>query len=164
MKFKITEIDTLKLKVEYEDGSWAYIPTDADGDKGYYAQQIANFCHTPQEPVPIGDIPYTVGHEGEVGDDIPEVEAPEPRLFTAEEIRQDCYPSDGMQLDALYHQRNGDSSQQTKVDAHIKLVKDSIAMDSTEYTAEQATAILKDLKTNPAFIQETEDEAPADET
>ena len=156
MKFKITEIDTLKLKVEYEDGSWAYIPTDPDGDKGYYAKLIVDFCSTPQEPVPIVDIPYKVGDEGTVGDDLPEPEATEPLKLTAEDVRRVCYPSDGLQLDALYHQRNGDSSLQTKVDAHIKLVKDSIAMDSTIYTSEQAEAKLKDLKTNSAFIKETD--------
>ena len=40
MKFKITEVDTLKLKVEYEDGSWALIPTLKDADKGYYAKEL----------------------------------------------------------------------------------------------------------------------------
>ena len=33
MKFKITEVDTLKIKVEYGDGSWALIPTLKDADK-----------------------------------------------------------------------------------------------------------------------------------
>ncbi len=157
MKFKITEIDTLKLKVEYEDGSWAYIPTDPDGDKAYYAKLIVDFCNTPQEPVPIADIPYTVGHEGTVGDDVNEPATPEPVKVTAEDMRRECYPSNGLQLDALYHARNGDTSHQEKVDAHIKYVKDTIPMDSTIYTIEQMEGKRNELSSNSAFIKETGD-------
>lgn len=139
MKYKITEVTTLRLKVEYEDGSWALIPTAKDADKNYYAQRIVDFCQTPQEPVAIGDIPYSVGHEGEVGDDVSEGEVSVDK-FTASDLREACFPALGEQFDALYHARGGDDSMQTEIDAHIKFVKDNVSMDDTVYTWEQVLA------------------------
>ena len=153
MKFKITEVTTLRLKVEYEDGSWAFIPTQKDADKGYYAQRIVDFCQTPQEPVPIKDIPYSIGHEGEVGDDIGGVD-PTAVTYPASELREYCYPALGQQFDALYKARLGDSTMQTKIDAHIKFVKDNIAMDDKEYTFEEMNEIKKVFVSDPAFIAE----------
>ena len=153
MKFKITEVDTLKIKVEYGDGSWALIPTLKDADKAYYAQRIVDFCQTPQEPVPIKDIPYQIGHEGEVGDDIGGVD-PTAVTYPASELREYCYPAFGQQLDALYKARLGDNTMQTKIDAHIKFVKDNITMDDKQYTFEEMNEIKKGFVSDPAFIAE----------
>ncbi len=153
MKYKITEVTTLKLKVEYEDGSHAYIPTNKDNKKEDYAQLIVDFCNTPQEPVPIKDIPYEVGHEGEVGDDVGETYT-ETVKYPASELREYCYPALGQQFDALYKARNGDNSMQTKIDAHIKFVKDNIAMDDKEYTWEEMNTIKKGFVSDPDFIAE----------
>ena len=153
MKYKITEVTTLRLKVEYEDGSWAYILTDKDFKKADYAQRIVDFCQTPQEPVPVKDIPYDIGHEGEVGDDVEEKPI-ETIKYPASELREYCYPALGQQFDALYHARNGDSTMQTKIDAHIKFVKDNVANDDKEYTWEEMNTIKKGFVSDPAFIAE----------
>tara|TARA_Y100000401_G_scaffold117220_1_gene125182 strand:- start:1361 stop:1831 length:471 start_codon:yes stop_codon:yes gene_type:complete len=152
MKFKITELDTLKMKVEYSDGSWALIPSEKGKDKAWYAQRIVDFCATPQEPVAIADHPMKVGDEGDVGDGVPEVEEPEVVYFTASECREYCYPTDNQQLEALYDARTGNNTLLTAVDAHIKFVKDSIALDSTKYTSEQMEAKLKELKADSKFV------------
>ena len=152
MKFKITELDTLKMKVEYSDGSWALIPSEKGKDKAWYAQRIVDFCATPQEPVAIKDHPFKVGDEGDVGDGVPEVEEPEEVFYSASELREYCYPTDNQQLEALYDARTGDSTLLTAVDAHIKFVKDSIALDSTKYTSEQLVAKLKELKADCKFV------------
>ena len=157
MKFKITEIDPLKIKVEYSDGSWAYIPTNIDGDKAYYAQKIVDFCNTPQEPVNISTLPYKVGDEGTVGDDVPEVEILGDSKINSSELRIMCYPSLEQQFDALFHARNGDTSKQTAIDGHIKLIKDSIPMDNTEYTYDEAIAKRKELVSNAAFVKDFRD-------
>ena len=154
MKFKITEITTLKLKVEYEDGSWAYVPTQKDADKEYYAQRIVDFCQTPQEPVPIADIPYSIGHEGEVGDDVLGKAELLPEKYPASELREYCYPALGQQFDALYKARLGDNTMQTKIDAHIKFVKDNIPMDDKEYTFEEMNEIKQGFVSEDAFIAE----------
>ena len=154
MKFKITEVTTLRLKVEYEDGSWALIPTEKDADKEYYAQRIVDFCQTPQEPVPITEIPYKIGHEGEVGDDIVGTAELLPEKYPASELREYCYPALGQQFDALYKARLGDSTMQTKIDAHIKFVKDNIPMDDKEYTFEEMNEIKTGFVSEDAFIAE----------
>tara|TARA_Y200000002_G_scaffold343061_1_gene315319 strand:+ start:743 stop:1207 length:465 start_codon:yes stop_codon:yes gene_type:complete len=154
MKFKITEISTLKLKVEYEDGSWALIPTFKDGDKGWYATRIKDFCQTPQEPVPVNDIPYKVGDEGTVGDDVPDT-SEAPPTFSYDAVREMCYPSLGLQADSLYKERGGDDSQQKLVDAHIAMVKAEIAVDQTkEYTGDEVEAILVKLKADSRWVVE----------
>ncbi len=152
MKFKITEIDTDKMKVEYSDGSWALIPSEKGKDKAWYSQRIVDFCATPQEPVAIVDHPFKVGDEGDVGDGIPEVEEPEVQYYTASDLREFCYPAENQQFEALYDARTGDNTLLTKVDAHIKFVKDSIALDSTKYTMEQMKAKLEELKKDSKFV------------
>ena len=152
MKFKITEIDTLKMKVEYSDGSWALIPSEKGKDKAFYAQRIVDFCATPQEPVAVTDHPMKLGDEGEVGDGVPEVEEPEVTYYSASELREFCYPTDNQQMESLYDARIGDNTLLTAVDAHIKFVKDSIALDSTKYTMEQMEAKLKELKADSKFV------------
>lgn len=153
MKFKITEVDTLKLKVEYEDGSYAYIATLKDATKGYYAKRIVEYCNTPQDPVPVGDLPYKLGDEGTVGDDVPEVELPKVEL-DASQMRESLYPSLQEQFDALYHARKGSDTQQTKIDAHIKFVKDKIPVDSTKYTVEDLDKKLEEYKSEADFYEE----------
>lgn len=153
MKFKITEISTLKIKVEYEDGSWASIPTLKDANKAYYAKQIQDYCHTPQEPVPVNTIPYKVGDEGTVGDDVPETTS-EPQEFDYGAARALCYPTLGLQFDALYHGRKGDSTKQDAVDAHILMVKEKIPNDSKVYTFEEVDAILTELKKDSKWLED----------
>lgn len=152
MKYKITELDTLKMKVEYSDGSWALIPSEKGKDKAWYAQKIVDFCALPQEPVPIADHPMKVGDEGDVGDGVPEKEEPEIQYYSWDDLREFCYPKENQQFDALYLARTGDNTLLTAVDAHIKLVKDSIAKDSTKYTFEQMQAKLDELKKDSKFV------------
>ena len=128
MKFKITEIDTYKMKVEYSDGSWALIPSEKGKDKAWYSQRILDFCATP------------------------EVEEPEVQYYTASDLREFCYPAENQQFEAIYDARTGDNTLLTAVDAHIKFVKDSIALDSTKYTMEQMKAKLEELKKDSKFV------------
>ena len=74
--------------------------------------------------------------------------------YPASELREYCYPALGQQFDALYKARLGDNTMQTKIDAHIKFVKDNIAMDDKEYTFEEMTEIKKGFVSDPAFIAE----------
>ena len=153
MKYKITERDTYKMKVEYSDGSWALIPSEKGKDKAWYAQKIVDFCSTPQEPVAIKDHPLKVGDEGTVGDGLPEIEEePEIEYFNWSDLRLYLYPKENAQFEASYDARIGDNTKQTAIDAHIKLVKDSIAKDSTQYTSEQMQAKLEELKKDSKFV------------
>ena len=153
MKFKITEVDTLKYKVEYGDGTYALIPTLKNGDKAYYAKLIKDFCNTPQEPVPVKDLPYQLGHEGTVGDDIPEDDGVIDYDYGA--ARAVCYPTWGLQFDAMYHSRkNNDNSFQDAVDAHIELVKAKFPKNDKIYTIAEVEAALEELKKDSKWIKE----------
>ena len=116
-------------------------------------KRIVEYCNTPQEPVPVGDIPYKLGDEGTVGDDVPEVEIQNPEI-DAGQMREVLYPSLQEQFDALYHSRNGSDAQQTKIDAHIKFVKGKIPMDSTKYTVEDIDKKIEEYKSEADFYEE----------
>ena len=61
MKFKITEVTTLRLKVEYEDGSWAQIPTAKNMILRDYLLNIQAF--QPKTGVSTDDLPIKAGSE-----------------------------------------------------------------------------------------------------
>ncbi len=148
MKFKINEVTTEKIVVEYEDGVLAEIPAIYGKDKAYYAEEIKK-SYVVKKTISIDDIPYKKGDEGTVGDDIPV----DTTKHDYKICRDYCYP-DGYELvNALYLSRNGDSSAQTAVDAHIKLVNDGIPADSTTYTEQEIEAKLTQFKKDSAFIQ-----------
>ena len=63
MKYKITEMDTYSMKVEYEDGTWAMIPSVPDMDKDFYLIQIKNYQPKDTE-VALNDHPMKLGDEG----------------------------------------------------------------------------------------------------
>lgn len=148
MKFKITGVSAEKIDVEYEDGVTAEIPTLYGADKGYYAQEIKD-SYVVEQTVSVDDIPYKTGDEGTVGDDIPS----EPAINDYKFAREACYPEN---YDIIYYEylaRGGDSSGLTALDAHIKLVNDGIAADSTKYSLDQIEAKLVEFKKDSAFIQ-----------
>ena len=158
MKFKITEVDTLKLKVEYDDGSWALIPTLKNAEKSYYANQIKTFCTTPQEPVPINEIPYKIGDEGTVGDDASSGDATEQVTYDYGTCRAFCYPTAGLQFEALWCARKGDNTKQVAIDAHIQMVKDKFAVDqSVVYTVEDLEKALTELKADSRWVKDNQD-------
>ena len=72
MKYKITEMTTQEMKVEYEDGSWAKIASSPDQPKEYYLTMIARYHHSNDQEVAITDHPMKIGDEGVVGEGIPE--------------------------------------------------------------------------------------------
>jgi hypothetical protein len=47
----------------------------------------------------------------------------------------------------------GTDSEKIKIDAHIKLVQDSIPADSTQYTFAEVEAKITELKKDSAFLQ-----------
>ena len=158
MKFKITEVDTLKLKVEYDDGSWAIKPTLKNAEKSYYASQIKTFCTTPQEPVPINEIPYKIGDEGTVGDDVATGDATTSQTYDYGTCRDICYPPSGLQFEALWAGRKGDDTKQIAIDAHIQMVKDKFPVDqSVVYTVEDLEKALTELKADSRWVKDNLD-------
>ena len=134
MKFEIKEVKTDSLKVEYEDGAWALIPIHKDEGKASINSKILEFMTPYTQATPfdkVEDVPFAVGDTG----DSDELSAEENtgdiyiKQYTYVEARQMNYPSIHRQFDALYWGRNGDTSQQTAIDAAIKKVKEDFPKD-----------------------------------
>ena len=148
MKYKITEMTTQEMKVEYEDGSWAKIASSPDQPKEYYLTMIARYHHSNDQEVAITDHPMKIGDEGTVGEGLEKEEPP-----TAEETkidygfaRRSAYPQLENQLEAMYDARQGDDTKQKAIDGHIEIVKAKIPKDDKIYTYEELDGIITELK------------------
>ena len=153
MKFTITNVDTKSIQVTYENGNVIYIPTTTGATKEHYAQLIKSFEPITVVDVPVKDVPYKKGDTGTVGDDITVETTPEEK-FDYETARLQCYPSPEVIIDAMYpYATGGDVTKKAALDAHIKLVWDNIAADSTKYTVSEIDAKIAEFKKDSAFIQ-----------
>ena len=131
MKYKVTELTTSSMKVEYEDGTWSSIPIEKEDTKVVLQGRIAGFYNTPKVPyAQVSDIPLAVNFEADTTDDLST-----PITYTYVEARAISYPPVGDQMDAAYKARLGDSSEQTAIDVEIKAVKDKYPKDDKTYTA-----------------------------
>ena len=146
MKYKITEISTDNLKVEYNDGTWAVIPNQKSWTKNDYLKAIKNYCNVAPEPVPVVDNPMKLGDEGTVGEGITADPEPEPASYSYDMTRLMLYPSLEVQADATYRARKGDSSHVDKLDIAIELVKSKVPIDiNKKYTHEEYEALQKEI-------------------
>ena len=131
MKYKVTELTTSSMKVEYEDGTWSSIPIEKSDTKVVLQGRIAGYYNTPTVPYDqVSDIPLAVNFEADTTDDLST-----PVTFNYIEARAISYPTIGDQMDAAYKARLGDSSGQTAIDVEIKAVKDKFPKDDKTYTA-----------------------------
>ena len=149
-------MDTVSMKVENDDGSWALIPSRVGADKEYYLLQIQDFQPRAVEPVALTDHPLKVGDEGTVGEGLEKEEPP-----TAEETkidygfaRRSAYPQIENQLEALYDSRQGDSTTQTAIDGHIGIVKAKFPKDDKMYTLQELDAAITELKKDPKWTDD----------
>ena len=149
MKYKITEISTLEMKVEYEDGSWASIPSVAGAEKLDYLIQIANMLPTSASEVPISEHPMKIGDEGVVGEGIPEefVHQNDVTEIDYGAARMIAYPTVERQLEALYDVRiKKDDTKQKAIDGHIAIVKAKFPVNDTLYDNKAIDEALTELK------------------
>ena len=66
MKYTITNVDTHKIEVTYEDGVKVNIPTIVGADKAYYADLIKRTKPVTPTEVAIDDVPYKKDDTGTV--------------------------------------------------------------------------------------------------
>ncbi len=140
-------MDTYSMKVEYDDGSWALIPSQVSAEKEYYLLQIKDFQPKAVDPVAIKDHPLKVGDEGTVGEGLEEEEKPtEAEAINYGFARRAAYPQLENQLEAMYDARQGDDTKQKAIDGHIEIVKAKIPKDDKIYTYEELDAAITELK------------------
>lgn len=130
MKYKVTELTTSSMKVEYDDGKWSTIPLAKTDTKNTLRSRAAEYYNVPATPYDkVSDIPLALNFEGDTSDDLTT-----PITFDYKQARAISYPDIGDQMDAGYKTRLGDSSEQTAVDVKIKAVKDKFPKDDKTYT------------------------------
>ena len=140
MKFKITNKAVEWLKVEYEDGSWAQIPTIANLDKNDWHVIIKNYSPKPRVEK-LEDVPWNIGDEGDTDDDF----TPESK-FSYENARWYLYPTVEEQTLAMYENRSGNNVPLTNIDKRITDINSLIPVDLTKiYTLTEVRAIKSQL-------------------
>ena len=142
MKYKITDADSYKIKVEYDDGSWAQIPTAKDMILRDYLLNVQAF--QPKSGVSTDDLPIKVGDEGTVGE-IPEDPTDGTPVFDYRTARSEIYPTAELQAEAAYDARNGDDTLQKGLDNNIALIKAKFPKNDTVLTWAQWEAARKEL-------------------
>ena len=131
MKYKITELSTSSMKIEYDDSSWALIPIEKTYDANLLKDLISRYHNVDKSFGKVEDVPLALNYEGDTEEDLTT-----PNEFTYKEMRSTEYPSVGDQLGALNKARLGDNSETTKVDATIADIKAKYPKDDKKYTDE----------------------------
>ena len=140
MKFKITNKAVEWLKVEYEDGSWAQIPSIAGLSKNAWHSIINQYAPKPRVEK-LEDIPWNIGDEGDTTDDISE--APK---YSWEAARWYLYPTANDLTLAMYESRQGNSASLTNCDKKITDVNTLVPVDNNKiYTHEEVLEIKSKL-------------------
>ena len=131
MKYKITELSTSSMKVEYNDSSHAVIPIEKTYDTNLLKDLIGKYHNVDRSFEKVEDIPLALNYEGDTEEDLTT-----PNEFTYKDMRLAEYPNVGDQLGALNKSRLGDNSEITKIDEVIADVKAKYPKDSKKYTDE----------------------------
>jgi hypothetical protein len=140
MKFKITNKAIEWLKVEYEDGSWAQIPSIAGLSKNAWHSIINQYAPKPRVEK-LEDIPWNIGDE-----DTTEKDISEPKTFSYDAARLQLYPSDLEMLIALYESRKGNNAPLTSVDKRITDAQALVPVDNDKlYTEAEITEMTEKL-------------------
>jgi hypothetical protein len=140
MKFKITNKAVEWLKVEYEDGSWAQIPSVAGLSKNAWHQLIKDYAPKPRVEK-LEDIPWNIGDEEDTDTDITEYPS-----FSYEAARWALYPSSEELTLALYESRKGNNIPITNYDKKLTDVNNLIPVDNSKiYTFAEIENFKKQL-------------------
>jgi|9_EtaG_2_1085328.scaffolds.fasta_scaffold10440_3 hypothetical protein len=123
MKFKVTAKTRDTVSVTFDDGSHAVVPVFKGQTKEQIIEAVSGYNNDPFFDN-ASDVPVNVDDELEVPTAVDET-------VDYRYARKQHYPDIGRQLDALYWAREGDDTQGKKLDAEIKLVKDTIPKSGT---------------------------------
>ena len=148
-------MDTYSMKVEYEDGTWAMIPSVPEQDKNYYLIQIQGF-QPKDTQVAVKDHPMKVGDEGVVGEGIADDSNANFDLIQQWDYanaRAVAYPSSPKQWDAYYWLGKGDDTLHKAIIAHIEMVKEKFPKDMTPLSVEEMETAMKELEKDSRWVE-----------
>ena len=133
MKFKVTEVSTTYIKVEYDDGNWTLIPTKTGWKKEDYLRQIGARAPVATVEVSLNDNPIKLGDEGTVGEGYEQENVPEVEPKYSWKYVISCYPEGHLQFEALTDSiLFGDDTKLNILKEHIKMVKELVPADEKQ--------------------------------
>ena len=140
MKFKITNKAVEWLKIEYEDGSWAQIPSRAGLTKNGWHDLIKEYAPKPRVEK-LEDIPWNIGDEGDTDTDT--TVYPD---YSYESTRFMLYPTAEELTTALYESRQGNNTPITNYDTKMANVNTLVPVDENKkYTHAEVIALKEKL-------------------
>tara|TARA_B100000886_G_scaffold100157_1_gene66530 strand:- start:4776 stop:5213 length:438 start_codon:yes stop_codon:yes gene_type:complete len=144
MKFKITNKAVEWLKVEYEDGSWAQIPSVGGLNKTDWHHIINSYAPKPRCEK-LEDIPWNIGDEDDT-----EVNLQPATLYSYEAARVYLFPTDIQIMLAEYEARKGNDAPITAIDKRIEDILTEVPVDKYRvYTQEEVDALFKKINEEP---------------
>lgn len=144
MKFKITNKAVEWLKVEYEDGSWAQIPSVGGLSKTDWHHIINSYAPKPRCEK-LDDIPWNIGDEEDTSTDLQP-----PNTYSYEAARLYLFPTDLEIMLAEHESRKGNNTPITAIDKKIAGVLTEVPVDENKiYTQEEVDALYKKINEEP---------------
>lgn len=141
MKFKITNKAVEWLKIEYEDGSWAQIPSVGGLSKTEWHHLINSYAPRPRCEK-LSDIPWEIGEEEDTTTDL----EPAP-TYSYEAARLYLYPSDIELMLAEHEARKGNTGPINVIDKHITDILTLVPVDESKvYTHAEVIALREKLE------------------
>lgn len=133
MNFKVSEVATTHIKVEYDDGNWTIIPVRVGWKKEDYLRAIGQSAPISPVEVSLNDNPIKLGDEGVVGEGYEkEAEYVEPK-YDYKYVRISCYPEGHLQFEALTDSiLFGDDTKLDLLKKHIEMVKELVPADEKQ--------------------------------
>ena len=136
MKFKITNKAVEWLKIEYEDGSWAQIPSVGGLTKTEWHHLINSYAPRPRCEK-LSDIPWEIGEEEDTTTDL----EPSP-TYSYEAARLYLYPSSLELMLAEHEARKGNTAPIEVCDKKIADILTLVPVDENKiYTHEEVRTI-----------------------
>ena len=153
MKYKITEVSTAQMRVEYDDGSWTIIACNPARKKEDYLHEIAARAPQTVNPVSLNDNPMKLGDEGTVGEGL-EIPVPEEEpKFSWKQVRRNLYPENQQQYEAITDSLCfSDNKKLDLVKGHIEMVKEFVPKEENQdqhWTFDQLEAMKAKVEADP---------------
>lgn len=142
MKYKITDVTATTIDVTYDDGAKATIRLAGDETASSLKALIATFA-TKTAFADASKVPLAKDFEGDTTTDNDSSKVPV--IWTYGKARAAHYPHIGDQLDALYWNRQGDSTHLTRINESIADTKTKWPKTLADMTQAEYEAKVKEL-------------------